>query len=77
MSVASDLADLKTSLDTATNLVAAEVTFLQSQIKNSMTDQEVADVKAGFKAVADRLTLIGSDPNNPIPAPALQKFAHP
>lgn len=74
MAVGQDIIDLAAKIDAATNLVATEITFLQSQIKNSMTDDEVAKVKASMQAITDRLTAMGTDPNNPIPPVALAKF---
>ena len=72
MSVGKDIIDLAGKIDTATNLVATELAFLQSQIKNSMTDAEVASVKTSLQGLAARLTAMGTDPNNPIPPATLQ-----
>lgn len=71
MALGQDIIDLTKKLDTATNLVAAELAFLRSQVKNSMTDEEVATIQASMKTLEDRLTALGTDPNNPVPAPLL------
>lgn len=71
MALGQDIIDLAAKVDTATNLVATEITFLQSQIKNSMTDAEVATVKTNLQGLADRLTAMGTDPSNPVPPPLL------
>jgi len=65
--VTQDLRDLSAKIDAATNDVAARIAVLSGQIANSMTDAEVAEVKAGFQATIDRLTVLGADPNNPVP----------
>lgn len=59
--------DLSKKIDDATNAVATRIDKLSSQIKNSMTDAEVAEVKASLQAEVDRLTVLGQDPVNPIP----------
>lgn len=67
MSVAQDLKDLTKKIDDATNAVAARLDALAQQITNSMSDADVTAVKAGLQAEVDKLTALGSDPNNPIP----------
>ncbi len=67
MALADDLKAMNASFNDAINKVAAEIGDLKSQIKNSMTDTEVADIKAGFQATIDRLTALGADPVNPVP----------
>lgn len=67
MALSTDLKALTKAIDDATNVVATEITDLKSQIHNSMTDAEVADVKAGLQAQADRLSAIAADPANPVP----------
>ncbi len=68
--VAQDFESLRQALDAATNAVAAEIQKLVQGLKNSMTDAELATAKSGFQAVADRLTVLGQDPVNPVPPPA-------
>lgn len=65
--VSQDLKDLSKKFDDATNAVAARIDTLVAGLKNSMTDQELADAKAGFQAEIDRLTVLGQNPNNPVP----------
>ena len=65
--VKQDFEALRQAIDDATNQVAARIDRLSQGIRNSMSDQEVAELKAGFKAEVDRLTLLGQDPQNPVP----------
>lgn len=67
MALSQDIKDLAKKIDDATTAVANRLDALSNQIKNSMTDQEVADVKASLQAEVDRLTVLGQDPNNPVP----------
>lgn len=67
MAVAQELEALRVAVDNATNAVAARIDKLVQGLKNSMTDAELAAVKAGFQAEIDRLTALGQDPNNPVP----------
>lgn len=68
MAVSQELKDLAAKIDAATNAVATRIDALSQRVTNGMSDQEVADVKAGFQAEVDRLTALGRDPNNPVPA---------
>jgi archaellum component FlaC len=67
VNVAKDFEALRVALDTATNSVAAKIDELRAGITNSMTDQQVADLKAGFGAISERLTELASDPADPVP----------
>jgi len=67
MAIAKDIKDLTQKIDEATNAVAARLDGLGGQIKNAMTDAEVAEVKAGLQAEVDKLTALGQDPANPVP----------
>ncbi len=67
MALADDLKAGIAQLDAETNAVAALITSLAGKIKNSMTDQEVADVKAALTAEAARLTTLAVDPTQPVP----------
>ena len=69
MTLSQDFKDLTKKIDDATNKVAERLTALGGLIKNSMTDQEVADAKAALQVEVDRLTVLGQDPNNPVPPP--------
>ncbi len=70
MAVADDLKAGIAALNAETDVIAALLTSLAGRIKNSMTDAEVADVKAALQAESDRLTTLGVDPTNPVPAPS-------
>jgi ATP/maltotriose-dependent transcriptional regulator MalT len=67
MALSQDFLDLSKKIDDATNAVAARITLLQGQITNSMSDVEVANVKAALQAEVDKLTAMGADPVNPVP----------
>ncbi len=67
MALSQDLKDLTKAIDDATNKVAARIDALAAKISNSMTDAEVAEVKAGLQAEVDKLTALGQDPDNPVP----------
>ncbi len=68
--LAEDLKAALANLDTETNAVAANIAALAAKVKNTMTDAEVADIKAGFGALSDRLTGLATDPTNPVPSPS-------
>lgn len=67
MSQGEDVKAALKKLDDETTLVANNITALAAKVHNSMTDQEAADVKAGFDALAARLTTLAVDPTNPVP----------
>jgi chromosome segregation ATPase len=81
MALADDLQAAIAQLNTETNAnaasianVAALITSLASRITNSMTDQQVADIKAALTAQSalltaegTRLTTLAVDPTNPVP----------
>jgi predicted nucleic acid-binding Zn-ribbon protein len=54
-------------VDAATNRVAVLIDGLSNQIKNSMTDAEVAEIKTGLAAASERSRAIAADPVTPIP----------
>lgn len=72
MALAEDLKTAIANLDTETTAVGVLITSLASRITNSMTDQDVADVKAAFGTLSDRLTVLAVDPTNPVPPPTPQ-----
>ncbi len=74
MSAADDFKASLAKLDTETTAVGALVSALAAKIHNGMTDQEVADIKAGFTALDTRLQTLAVDPTDPVPPapPALQ-----
>ena len=62
-----DFLDLAQKIDDATNTVAARIDRLVNSLRNSMTDEELVQVKAAFQAEIDKLTVLGQDPVNPVP----------
>lgn len=68
MAVSQDIKDLSKKIDDATNVIADELKDLQAKIKNSMTDAELADVKQALQGNIDKLTGLGANPDNPVPA---------
>lgn len=67
--VAQDFESLRVALNDATNAVAAKIATLTASITNSMTDAEVASLKAGFGAVATQLNALAADASDPVPEP--------
>lgn len=81
MALADDLKAGIAKLDAETNAnaaaieaVQANITQLAGRIKNTMTDQEVADIQAALgvqsdklTAESDRLKTLAVDPTNPVP----------
>ena len=65
--VFTDLEALRTALDAATTALAAKLAALEAQITNSMTDEEVATLKEGFKEIEDSLKAMAADPADPVP----------
>jgi len=68
MSVATDLKAGVAKLDAETTAIGALIASLAGRITNSMTDQEVTDIRAALTAESDRLTTLAADPTNPVPA---------
>ena len=62
-----ELLELSAKFDVATSAIAARFDKLVGSLKNAMTDEEFAEVKAAFQVEIDKLTLLGKDPANPIP----------
>ncbi len=67
MALADDLKAGIANLGAETDVIAGLIAALAGKIHNSMTDAEVADVKAALQAESDRLTTLGVDPTNPVP----------
>lgn len=67
MSTAEEFRAVLNGINNATNEVAATVARLVQGIKNSMTDEELAALKADFTLVTQRLTDIAATPDNPVP----------
>lgn len=69
MTLKQDLDTLISAMDAATTDIGNRIDKLSQQIKNNMTDDEVADVKAKMGAEVSKLQALGADPANPIPEP--------
>ena len=67
--VFTDLEALRVALNDATNALAARIEALAPLIKNSMTDEEVEQVKMGFAKIVTDLNVIAADPADPVPNP--------
>ena len=65
--VAQEFESLRVAVADATTQVGLRIDQLSAGITNSMTDQEVATLKAGFAAEAARLKIMAEDPANPVP----------
>lgn len=71
MATAADLQALIGQIDTATSAIASRIQALIAQIPAPGTTISQADsdsLKAALQAEADKLTALGSDPSNPVPA---------
>lgn len=63
-------AELKAALkkiDTATDNIAADIQRLKEKIGTGMSDADVASVQAEADRIADRLTAIAADTEDPTP----------
>jgi hypothetical protein len=58
------LTNLTQQLDVATNLIADRIGALTTSLEGVATPEQLAELGA----IRDRLTVLGQDPNNPIPA---------
>ncbi len=67
MALADDLKAGIKKLDDETTQIGTLISSLAGRITNSMTDAEVADVKAALEAESARLTTLATDPTNPVP----------
>jgi predicted nucleic acid-binding Zn-ribbon protein len=65
--VFTDLEALRVAINEATNAVAQKISDLSGQISNSMTDEEVANLKAGLQTEIDRLNALAANPQDPVP----------
>lgn len=71
MTTAKDLNDLMDKFDTATNEVASDLTRLRDEVANGISQADAAPFQARLTTAIDRLTVLGEDPQNPVP-PALK-----
>jgi hypothetical protein len=67
MALADDLKAGIAKLNDETDQVATNIANLAARIKNTLTDQEVADIQAALTAESDRLVTLAKDPTNPVP----------
>ena len=73
MALKDEFTALVTALDTATNQVATQLAKMQTEITgllanpNSITNDDKVAVEAAFQTQIDRLTVMGKDPENPLP----------
>ncbi len=68
MSLADDLKAGLASLETHCNDLGTFIKGLAGNVKNTMTDAEVADVKGKMVALGDHMASLAADPNAPVPA---------
>lgn len=64
-----ELTEALADINAATNEVAAKVEQLRSQVKQSMTPQEISDFNTGMRDISSRLRGIAVDPQDPAPEP--------
>jgi len=59
--------DLITAFDTATTAVASRIERLVSQLSDRPTPEDVATLKTALRSEVSRLTILGQDPETPVP----------
>lgn len=69
MSKATDIQQLVTDINTATNEVASDLERLRNQIAGGLSASEADAVVAELDTLKNRLTVLGQDPENPVPEP--------
>jgi predicted nucleic acid-binding Zn-ribbon protein len=70
MSKATDIQQLVTDINTATNEVASDLQRLRDQIAGGLSADEATTVVTQLDALKNRLTVLGQDPENPVPPAA-------
>lgn len=65
MSVSDQVKQLAADFDAETTAVAKRIDDLIAKLANSVDPADVA----ALQAISDRLKVLGTDPNDPIPAP--------
>lgn len=68
MTKADDITTLVSKIDTATNEIAADLARLRGQITGGLTEAEAETVVADLTTLEARLTTLGEDPSDPVPA---------
>ena len=69
MSKATDIGAVVAALNTATNEIAADLARLRAQAAGGLTPEEADAFQAELSALETRLTAMGVDPEDPVPAP--------
>ncbi len=72
MAVGQDVLALMKNMDAATTRLGVDVAALVASVKNSMTDEEVANIKAAGLAIQANLEAIAASAENPTPPPTPQ-----
>jgi hypothetical protein len=67
MSASTEILQVISDMNNATNQLAAEVEALRGRVTGGMSDAEAAEIKAQMVALRDRLIALGQDPQNPVP----------
>ena len=69
MAVPQSITDALAQVDDATTKLGAFIAKLLDEIKVGMTQADVDSVKSRLGTVANQLTALAVDPNNPVPSP--------
>lgn len=69
MSKATEINELVTAMNDATNEIASDLEALRAQIAGGLSAEEAADVVAKLDGLKARLVALGQDPADPVPAP--------
>lgn len=68
VAMANAFSDLAQQMNDETNAIAARIdALIAAQQAGGMTAEEEAAALAEMQAISDRLKVLGTDPNNPIP----------
>ncbi len=71
MSQFTEVQELVTAMNTATNAIAARIDKLIARIGDvGMTAEEATTVKTELSELSGHLQALGADPENPVPTPA-------
>lgn len=69
MSKYTEISELLSAMDAATNEIASDIDALREQVAGGLTPEQATDVTAKLDAMKSRLVALGQDPEDPVPAP--------
>lgn len=69
MAKADEILALQQALDEATNEIASDLARLREDLAGGVSAEKAEEIRAKLQTQVDRLTVLGQDPEDPIPAP--------